>query len=345
MNHKGSCRKARLLLYITQHPFCSKTDICESGNVSSNGPDVGEDLKELIQTRRIKKANWWNNEVYYIQNLLEPSDRITANLLENKDEIFSKIESNKHIMSSKLGNEFIEHYNMQDNFAKITKSRISLKLMKYENNLDPEKSLFEQIVRKYLVIYFLKTQNLLLEYKKNCNSSKANAIVRREVRLVEFLLEFRGFITKNNNEIFLSQSFSDHTKISEHLDRIYNVERYHQHSLWSGRKSMRDSIKTYFISRLKTKKDASEIFDLSMKQTGNTISSLQNSDKTPNFEKMYQIEQVESGNSMLCVSDDISFFMLVESVRQTLNDTPRGPKYDYLVKQYKMLFPEISLDD
>jgi hypothetical protein len=82
-----------------------------------------------------------------------------------------------------------------------------------------------------------------------------------------------------------------------------------------------------------------------MKQTGNVISSLQNSDKTPNFEKMYQTEQVESGNAIFCISDDISFFMLEESARQTLNDTPKGPKYDDLVKQYKMLFPEISLDD
>ena len=143
----------------------------------------------------------------------------------------------------------------------------------------------------------------------------------------------------------LDKSFSDYTKISERLDMIYSVERYHQHSLWSGRNSMTDSIRIYFNSRLKTKKDASQISGRSMKQTGNTISSLQNSDKTPNFEKMYQIEQVESGNSMLCISDDISFFMLEESARQTLIDTPKGPRYDDLVKQYKMLFPEISLDD
>ena len=348
MNHKGSCRKAKLLLYITQYPFCNKTDICKSGNVSSNGPDVGKDLEEFVQARRIKKANWWDNEVYYIRNLLEPSNLIIANLLENKDEIFSKIESDRHIMSSRVGNEFVKHYNMRDNFSKITKKKISLKLMEYENNLDPKKSPFEQLVRKYLIIYFLKTQNLLLEYKKNCKNSKSNAIARRELRearLAEFLLGFRGFITKNDNETFLSQSFSDHIKISESLDMTYNIERYHQHSLWAGRNSMTDSIRVYFNSRLKSKKDASEISGKSMKQTGNVISPLENSDKTPNFEKMYQIEQIESGNSMLCVSDDISFFMLEEFARRTLNDTPKGPKYDDLVKQYKRLFPEISLDD
>ncbi|MGI0006585.1 MAG: hypothetical protein ACREAR_01155, partial [Nitrosotalea sp.] len=275
------------------------------------------------------------------------SERITANLLENKDEILSKIESNIQIMSSDFGKELVRHYNMQNNFAKITKEKISLRLMNYEN-IDSAKSPFEQIVRKYLIIYFLKTQNLLREYKKNCNIFKLDAIARkkqREARLVEFLLGFRDFMTRNDNETSIPQSFSDYTKISESLDRIYNVERYHQSSLWSGRNSITDSIKIYFNSRLKTKKDASETSGLSMKQVGNITKPLQNSDNTPNFEKMYQIEQVESGQSMFEMSDDISFFLLEEQARQTLRNTPKGRRYNDLVKEYKILFPGINLDD
>src|SRR3989442_13380490 len=197
LSRKVSCRQSKLVLFIASNPFCNLQEILDKSGITKNWSDLKHDLNRLVEIRCIRKVNWWQGERYYFPLFSEPSLHTTSILLEVKNRIFSHIESNEPIRNNRVCLDFARQHKIT-NFTKIPRYKFEADDA-YKLGLLPNKPLHEQVLEKFLNLYFFMTKFMLYEYKKNKRFGEAVAVRQkesREIKLLEFLRGFEAFLNK-----------------------------------------------------------------------------------------------------------------------------------------------------
>ena len=339
------CRASKALLYIISHPLCNLNAIYDSGVVSKNWYEVKSTIETLVRCKLIQRANWWTVPVYFVRQYLEPEERITANHLLLKDEFFRVIKSKK--MSDQLFNEFTSHYGLKSDISSMPKGIFEKELMHYQEGLDSKLSCREQILRKFVILYFQMVKIMLLRYRRDKEIDPRQARSNKDSRereIITFLLSFTDFVDSDDQGPFLSRRFRTYHEISNYLDDEFHDYLNYYKKLTQNAIQVKQVINTYYQTILQTKKDASENEEITMKQVSNRIRPYEKPDGAPDIAKMCREGQIESGMGLFYSPDEVVWLYDLYAIKEALRITPNGQEHDRIRKDAEMMFTGITFD-
>lgn len=322
------------------HPNCNRNDIYDSGVVSKNWYKAKDAIEYLVRCKVIQSANWWTVQVYFVRQYLEPEERITANHLFLKDELFRAIKS-----IHPLFNEFASHYGLKPETSSMPKGIFEKELMHYQAGLGPILSYREQILRKFVIIYFQMVKIMLLQYRRDKETCPEQATFNkdwREREMITFLLGFLDFVYHDGKRQFISGRFRTGHELSSNLDSKYHDCHNHYKRLTQNANPLQVVIDTYYLSLLQTRTDAAQDEDITRKQVSNRIRPYEKSDGAPDIAKLYRQGQVESGMGFSYLPSDEAMLYNLYAMREALCLTPKGPKYNKIKKDAEQIFPGIT---
>jgi hypothetical protein len=294
-------------VYIISNPFCNLNKIYDSGMVSRNWYDVKSAIEFLLNFNIVQSAKG-STVVYFVRRfLVGPQEMIHANHLNLINKIYQMINSDRE---------------------------------------DSKQSRRQQIITKFLGVYYQMNRVMEREYRKNRKTGKLLAESmksRREGEVVNLLQGFQQFLSGNDNGPILSGLFQTHEELAAHLDsRLYDYQNYYK-KLIQNAIPIAVVIQTLYELLYHTKTDASQKWDISMKQVSNRIRPYLKPDGTLDFAKIAREARIESGMGTLYSPSDESILIDLDAIKRAIKDA-RGKERKKLQEDAEMTFPGITLE-
>ncbi|MCH7560144.1 MAG: hypothetical protein IIC67_02040 [Thaumarchaeota archaeon] len=303
---------ARIVRRIYHNPFCYITFISKDDEIPKNIATVRNFLNKLLDTSYFKSTFLWNKECFYINKFPDPSYLSQRTFLIKKHEMSMFFNSREYLSETNTYKEFTSNLGAKS-IIKLAKADFKKKRLVYNNDLNLNQDICEQIFRKLLCIYHIKMLVYIrdedYELRKARTYVKININARME-DVTRFILnhieEFAKKISQYNESEFLKYA----QNITPILDMEY--ETTSTHLINSTEYLTTISNKSKLKRKVRTLTERIEFWQLYLdayfdpenpRNVPNwmmrVLRPIMKDDGTPDFAKMTLIDAMESGCDVL----------------------------------------------
>ena len=358
-----ACRflESKLILFLIEYPFSSKKDIQKKNhiNIPKNWEDVKNSLDRLVEKRIIWRVHNWHISQYFVYELLDSLEHSpTANFLRLKEIVMSLIENTEKIRNCKLCKKFKQHYSIND-LRNISKSKFQkIRFIKYHFDIDENVDVREQILFKFLNLYYVKVKTYLSEKKKILHMDES--YIKRKKwyyhdELYSLFDDMRRFLENYDGKPETwNFSFPELNDFVNHLDTEYEWDLLYYQNLKSKR-SWAERVKIAKVCAVVTKKQVSEDLKILMKSVTKIIAPLMRKgvpdsdiadhlaiDQNLDNGKIHYLPRKEEGTHQILSSEtyDEEVLNYADEERALLKEVKGKSEREKIEKIFKSVFGE-----
>ena len=354
-------RESKLVLFLIEYPFSSLNDILIKNlvNIPKNWEDVNNSVKHLVKERIVNQVHRWEVSQYFVYNFLDSLDqRPIAHFLMLKEYVMLKIENIDNIRNCKLCQDFKKHYSIKDLRA-VSKSKFQkIRFIRYHFGIDENVDVREQILFKFLNLYYVKVKTYLSEKKKILHMDESYIKRKKWYYHDELysLFDDMGRFLENydGKPETWNFSFPELNSFVNHLDTEYEWDLLYYQNLKSKR-SWAERVKIARMCEVKTKKQVSEDLVLPMKVITKIIAPLKRKGvpdaeyqkylcvkENFDYAKIHYLRNKEEGEHQIFSfeTDDEIVLSYAEDARVLLRETGDESEYNKIKKTYESFFKE-----
>lgn len=354
-------RESKLVLFLIEYPFSSLNDILIKNlvNIPKNWEDVNNSVKHLVKERIVNQVHRWEVSQYFVYNFLDSLDqRPIAHFLMLKEEVTSIIENTEKISNRKLCQDFKKHYSIKDLRA-VSKSKFQkIRFIKYHFGIDENVDVREQILFKFLNLYYVKVKTYLFEKKKILHMDESYIKQKKwyyHDELYSLFDDMKRFL--ENYDVkpeTWNFSFPELNGFVRHLDSEYEWNLLYYQNLKSKR-SWAERVKIAKVCAVVTKKQVSEDLEILMKSVTKIIAPLMRKgvpdsdiadhlaiDQNLDYAKIHYLLRKEEGTHQILSSEtyDEEVLNYADEARALLKEVKDESEREKIEKIFKSVFGE-----
>ena len=354
-------RESKLVLFLIEYPFSSLNDILIKNlvNIPKNWEDVNNSVKHLVKERIVNQVHRWEVSQYFVYNFLDSLDqRPIAHFLMLKEEVTSIIENIEKISNRKLCQDFKKHYSIKDLRA-VSKLKFQKKrFIRYHFGIDENVDVGEQILFKFLNLYYVKVKTYLSEKKKILHMDES--YIKRKKwyyhdELYSLFDDMKRFLENYDGKPETwNFSFPELNGFVRHLDTEYECDLLYYQNLKSKR-SWAERVKIAKVCAVVTKKQVSEDLEILMKSVTKIIAPLMRKgvpdsdiadhlaiDENLDYAKIHYLIRKEEGTHQILSSEtyDEEVLNYADEERALLKEVKDESEREKIKKIFKSVFRE-----
>lgn len=350
--------ESKLLLFLIEYPFSSINDILIKNliNIPKNWEDVNNSIKHLVREGIISQVYSWDVSEYYVKNYLEQHPN--AYFLMLKHEVMSIIETKEKFRNCKLYQDFKKHYSIKDLLV-VSKSKFQkIRFIKYHFDIDENVDVREQILFKFLNLYYVKVKTYLFEKKKILHMDESYIKQKKwyyHYELYSLFNDMRRFLENYDGKPETwNFSFPELNGFVRHLDTEYEWDLLYYQNLKSKR-SWAERVKIAKVCAVVTKKQVSEDLKILMKSVTKIIAPLMRKgvpdsdiadhlaiDQNLDYAKIHYLLRKEEGTHQILSSETYDEMVLnyADEARALLKEVKDESEREKIEKIFKSVFRE-----